>query len=302
MTIEWKPVAAICLAFLWACQGTVTGLMTDDGQDAAPADGGASAGGQDAGTADASETSPDAGAPSGARSAGCGVAQEAGFRCLDLSFEGATRNWCINIPESYDPTHAYDLVIGLHGCGGRNRNVHKHRAPMEANGENEFLFIYPQALESCWDYQSTPSEGNDMSFIAHMVGLAQGMTCLNTERSFVHGMSSGGNMSPAVARAGLAIAFASVAGGGATAKSTPAWYYAGTTDSYYASISHGVQQQLSVNKCGSSPVSKPIEGTPCVRYQACDAAFTYCEDARGHVWPSEDWAQGGILDFFRAVP
>lgn len=235
-----------------------------------------------------------------ARSAGCGTEQEARFECFEEMFEGRMRSWCLNVAEGYEPNHVYELVIGLHGCGGNNQAVHNHRAPMEAEGATEFLFVYPQAADSCWDYQSAIREGNDASFIQHMVGQAQSMTCLNTERTFVHGMSSGGSMAPRVVNAGIAIAFGCASGAGNVPSPTPAWYFAGRSDGSYGVISGSARQQVALNRC--SMETTPIEGTPCVRYEGCSAPMVYCEDDRGHVWPREEWAQGGILEVFRATP
>ncbi|MCA9607449.1 MAG: hypothetical protein KC619_17705 [Myxococcales bacterium] len=171
---------------------------------------------------------------------------------------------------------------------------------MEENGVAEFLFIYPQAAASCWDYSTTVSMGNDASFIQYAVQQAQTMACLDTERTFVHGMSSGGSMAPRVVTAGIAVAFACAAGAGSVFAPTHAWYYAGRTDPDYATIQSGIQSQISVNGCSMS--TTPIADTPCVQYDGCRAPLTVCEDDRGHVWPREAWAQGGILDVFRAVP
>ena len=325
MHTRGHAIAGVLLALLWACQGTVSnGDGVDGGErdgsapeldagserDASPSDAGETDGGgePDAGSPDAGTPTSDAGTPMtdagvvdpGPRSAGCGIAQEAGFHCMDVMYQGRMRNWCINIPAGYDPDHAHSLVIGLHGCGGNNMAVHRHRAPMEADGEGEFIFIYPQANASCWDYQGSFVEGNDVSFIAHIVEESQAMTCLDTERTFVHGMSSGGSMSPRVVTAGVAIAYASASAGGATGRPTPVWFYAGTADGYWDTISSQVASQIRADGCGED--TTPIAGTPCVQYQDCTAPVTYCEDGRGHVWPSESWAQGGILDVFRAVP
>lgn len=245
----------------------------------------------DASTSSAGEESSTGEPPMG--SAGCGSALEPGFSCFDVEFEGATRQWCLNVPESYDPEHVYELVIGLHGCGGNNAAVHGHRAPMEADGEQEFLFVYPQAAGSCWEL-------SDVAFVDHMISSAQDTACLEPGRTFVHGMSSGGGMAGTVADAGLAIGFASVAGGGGADTPTPAYFYSGTTDGYYLTLVAAFEYQLSINGCSKTNI--PIDGTPCVRYEDCQAPVTYCEDDRGHVWPMEDWAQGGILDVFRAVP
>lgn len=235
-------------------------------------------------------TTPDA--PPTKGSVGCGKTSKAGFTCYNVTFEGAKRSWCMNIPANYDKQKPYSLVLGLHGCGGNNKSVHNHRAPMEKNGINDFLFAYPQAKSSCWS-------DKDIPFVKHVIGLAQKNHCLLPNRTFVHGMSSGGGMSTKVARAGLVKAFASVSGGGG-ATAMPAWYYAGKTDTYYKTIYQGVQYQHRVNGCKNT--SKPIPNTPCVRYDGCKHAMVYCEDNRGHVWPKEAWCQGGILDFFRTVP
>lgn len=284
------------------CTGAVSTETSDAGSRAdgaprpSPVDSGPA--GSDAGSVSPGE---DAGPPGPvSRSAGCGVSQTPGFTCFDVDFEGATRNWCLNIPESYDSSHPYELVIGLHGCGGNNRNVHNHRAPMEADGEAEFLFVYPQARGDCWDYESSVRTGNDASFIAHMVESAQGMTCLDTERTFVHGMSSGGGMAGSVVSAGIAVAFGCAASNGRTHRAA-AWYYAGRADGYYDLIHSAYLGQVSTNGC--SMETDPIPDTPCVSHRGCPTSpVVYCEDERGHVWPSEPWAQGGILDVFRAVP
>ena len=106
-------------------------------------------------------------------------------------------------------------------------------------------------------------------------------------------------MASSVAASGLVKAFASVSAGGSGAK-IPAWYYAGTTDSYYSTIMSGVNSRISGNGC--SMTTTAIPNFPCVKYQGCEQAVTFCEDGRGHVWPAEAWAQEGMIDFFRAVP
>ncbi|MFT5357848.1 MAG: hypothetical protein ACI9KE_005085 [Polyangiales bacterium] len=226
---------------------------------------------------------------------GCGAPAESGFGCTEVEFEGATRTWCMNIPEGYDPTRTYHLMLGLHGCGGNASNVHRHRANMEAHGAGDFLFAYPQATASCWDY----GRGNDTRFIQHVIDAIEQTYCVRTGDVFVHGMSSGGSMSSVLAGGGMVRAFASVSAGGGGGP-VPAWYYGGRTDSYYSTIVSGKDTRVRGNGC--STTSTPIEGTPCVRYDDCEHAVVYCEDDRGHVWPAEEWAQEGMIEFFRAVP
>ena len=120
-------------------------------------------------------------------SGGCGASVAAGFNCFDVSFGGNTRNWCMNIPEGYDSNRAYSIMLGLHGCGGRNTNVHSHRANMEAYGKDDFLFAYPQAVNTetaCWS-------GADIAFVEYVIDTVTSDYCVNEGRVFVHGMSSG---------------------------------------------------------------------------------------------------------------
>jgi len=255
----------------------------DPGVDAAMSDGSSMA---DGGTpVDASPTT------------GCGVPATPGFTCYDVQFEGRTRNWCMNVPASYNPSRPYSIAIGLHGCGGQATNVHRHRAPMEAYGDADFLFAYPQSMDTagaCW-------VAEDLPFIKYVIATISSTYCVNKDRVFVHGMSSGGSMSSnVVAASGAVKAFASTSAGGYPQRPLPAWYYGGTTDSVYSIITSSRDVQRLANGC--STATTPIPNTPCVKYQGCKQALTYCEDSRGHVWPTEDWAEAGVIDFFRAVP
>jgi polyhydroxybutyrate depolymerase len=226
-------------------------------------------------------------------SVGCGADYTLGFTCFDVPFGPNTRKWCMNVPESYDKTRAYGIIIGLHGCGGQATNVHSHRANMEAYGAQDFLFAYPQAVNSCW-------VSGDIPFVEHVVETITEDYCVNEGRVFVHGMSSGGSMSSWVAASGLVLAFASVSAGGSAYMQLPAWYYAGRSDSYYSIIESTATSQRNYNGC--SMTSTPIPDSPCVEYQGCEQPVTYCEDDQGHVWPADEWAQEGMIDFFRAVP
>lgn len=227
-------------------------------------------------------------------SSGCGLPAVAGFTCMEVDFDGAARTWCMNIPESYDPARAYSLILGLHGCGGNAANVHRHRANMEAYGEADFLFAYPQAAASCWDY----GRGNDTDFIRSIMETINTNYCISEGSAFVHGMSSGGSMSSSFAGSGLVRAYASVSAGGSGA-GMPAWYYSGRTDGYYSTIISGIEARVRGNGCSAE--TQPIPDTPCVEYQGCDYPVVHCEDDRGHVWPGETWAQEGMIDFFRAA-
>jgi len=299
-----KSVLLLSISFfLPACSGALRSSTLPDGagdagaarselstaSDGSTATDGSTASDSVGGSAD---TRADSLSPDSSPSTGCGVARESGFTCFDVQFESKTRRWCMNVPQSYDSKRPYGLIIGLHGCGGNATNVHNHRANMQAYGQSDFLFTYPQAEASCWSF-------SDIAFVEHVVSTITTDYCLNNGRVFVHGMSSGGSMASWVAGAAVVKAFASVSAGG-TARALPAWYYGGTSDSYYSLIVQSKDRQVANNGCDGT--STPIPNTPCVSYNSCTHAVTYCEDDRGHVWPQEVWAQEGMIDFFRAVP
>jgi hypothetical protein len=113
--------------------------------------GGANAGGATGEAGATNEGGAGGGGPA-MGSAGCGTAQEAGFPCFTTNFEGVDREYCVDIREGYDPAAPQAIVLGLHGCGGSPNGAHGATATQVEAGAGRYLFVYPKAAASCWDY------------------------------------------------------------------------------------------------------------------------------------------------------
>lgn len=252
--------------------------------------------------ADGGADPPDGGAhpPDGgdvAGSKGCGVAHSDGFVCANETFNGQARSYCVDVRPGYAPSKPHAVVLGLHGCGGSPTGAHGATMPQVVAGANDFLFVYPKALGSCWAYSAGTV---DTDYVRHVLDVVEQTYCIQPGRVFADGMSSGGMMvsrlaSDGAIRAGAAISLNYYGG-----RATPMWLYGGTADSYFSSyIEPGRAAWVQANGCTSA--TTPLPQGPCVEYQGCAKRTIWCTDGGGHSWPSAPWTSQ-IIDFFRSVP
>lgn len=232
------------------------------------------------------------------RSAGCGVAHEAGFTCVTETWGGAERRYCVDVRAGYDPMRAQAIVLGLHGCGGSPEGAHGNTEPQVAAGAGELLFVYPAALGSCWEYSAAPTI--DVDYVRHVIEAVSATHCVAPGRVFADGMSSGGMMTSRLLCDGVARAGAAISLNYSCATPRPVWLYGGTADEYYADyIEPGRDGWLRTNGC--SATTRPLPEGPCVEYEGCSARTIWCTDDRGHVWPREAWT-AQIVELFRSTP
>ncbi len=191
--------------------GLLLGLVVGCGDDAAGGSGGGGAAGGSAGSSSdggsagsggteatggagvgaanaAGGSSGEGGSQPGPGSAGCGTSHEPGFTCFDETFEGNARSFCVEVPQSFDPSVQRRIVLGLHGCGGSPQGARSNTAPQVTAGESDLLFVYPKALASCWDYNMTAI---DVSYVQHVLDRIAGEYCIDESRSTRFGSTAG---------------------------------------------------------------------------------------------------------------
>ena len=232
--------------------GLLLGLVVGCGDDAAGGSGGAGAAGGSAGSSSdggsagsggteatggagvgaanaAGGSSGEGGSQPGPGSAGCGTAHEPGFTCFDETFEGNARSFCVEVPQSFDPSVQRRIVLGLHGCGGSPQGARSNTAPQVTAGESDLLFVYPKALASCWDYNMTAI---DVSYVQHVLDRIAGEYCIDESRTFADGMSSGAMMSSRLLCDGIVDGAAAISLNYSCGTPHPVWLYGGTADEY----------------------------------------------------------------------
>lgn len=229
-------------------------------------------------------------------SAGCGTLHDPGFACFTTSFEGADREYCVDVQAGYDPQAPQAIVLGLHGCGGSPNGAHGATAPQITAGAGRYLFVYPKAAGSCWDYNG-PS---DVAYVQHVIAEVEAGYCVQPGRVFADGMSSGAMMTSRLLCDGVAIGGAAIALNYACSTPRPIWLYGGTADQYYNDyILPGRDGWIATNGCSMS--TTPLPQGPCVEYQGCTQRTIWCNDDQGHVWPSDPYT-AQIVDLFDSVP
>jgi poly(3-hydroxybutyrate) depolymerase len=113
---------------------------------------------------------------------------------------GATREYLVAVPKTYDPAHAYPLVLGFHGSGG-TRDQLRGYMDVETPANQGAVFIYPTGTPQSdggvneWDLSSTSV---DLLLVDALIAQYTGELCIDQKRIFATGHSFGGCMSNAI--------------------------------------------------------------------------------------------------------
>jgi poly(3-hydroxybutyrate) depolymerase len=113
---------------------------------------------------------------------------------------GATREYLVAVPKTYDPAKSYPLVIGLHGSGG-TRDQLRGYMDVETPANQGAVFIYPTGTPQSdggvneWDLSSTSV---DLLLVDALIAQYSGELCIDQKRIFATGHSFGGCMSNAL--------------------------------------------------------------------------------------------------------
>lgn len=77
------------------------------------------------------------------------------------------REVLLHMPENFDQTKTYPVVIAFHGRGGQNKNwIYKLSKYVEAG---EFIGVYPQGHSKSWNLGHEPSKADEVYFFNQMM-------------------------------------------------------------------------------------------------------------------------------------
>lgn len=126
-------------------------------------------------------------------SMGCGQAPgETGSRTIEL--ESGTGRFIVSIPADYDQDHPYPMGFGFHG-GGRTESDCQNGDCLGFQDamENDVVLVYMKSVGTGWE-QMEWREDNVAFFVALRAQL-EGEFCIDTNRVFTAGTSSGAHFS-----------------------------------------------------------------------------------------------------------
>lgn len=260
-------------------------------------------------------------------SAGCGTSQTGGLdETLSVEIAGKTRTYWRFVPDAYDASKPYGLVVVLHGAGGNGQTAYE-KFKLQNQGSGQFVFLYPDALpdpdsgEPRWD---TAMDSEDYEFFDTIVNDTEQAFCIDRDRLFVTGFSLGARFTSMLGcfRGDIIRAIAPGAPG-MTAESLPlvaeteaghcrgevgAWVFWGTEDPDHAEGAALVRDYYSqIDGCAATrtPLDMPVE---CEAYDDCPAAspVTWCTYTLNHQWPDglnvSYNGQKAAMTFFKSFP
>jgi poly(3-hydroxybutyrate) depolymerase len=280
---------------------------------AAGSSGGSAGSGGSSGGAGGAGAGGAGGAGAASQSAGCGKTRTLQNGTITMTFNGASRKYILRVPDSYDNSHAYRLVLAYAWSGASASQVvsanYFNFATMDSKNT---IFAAPDAADGA----GTWSNG-DVALTDAIVAQLEGDLCVDKTRLFATGFSFGGGMAMALActRADVFRAVAFFSGADLTNScpatlTKPIAYYASQASEDSGGLSTtspitGERKQAQfaeVNGCMAEPSSTnfPAAGQPhtCTIYKGCSAGHPteYCVFNGPHGWEPKDPGQSTSWD------
>lgn len=245
-------------------------------------------------------------------SAGCGMAASQALAMYirhNITVKGTGRVYDLYLPTGYDPMKPYPLIFTAHGCDG---SIPFH---IETVTKTNAVIVAPRSLSSqksgqpygggCFDTGPGSASLTEVDYFDVMIADVEAKTCVDKQRVFWQGHSSGSWLSHLLgcARGGVDVGpSGGLRGQGNTAGGTPV--IPKCTGPIAAILAHDMQDDqnayalgvaardriLMTNGCSNTTMpwdydDNPATPSPCVMYQGCKPGFpvVWCPTSgKGH--------------------
>ncbi|HEX2673878.1 MAG TPA: Ricin and poly(3-hydroxybutyrate) depolymerase fusion [Polyangiaceae bacterium] len=255
------------------------------------------------------------------KSAGCGKTPtlKSGNGQTFAVSGGGNRTFNLKVPDPYDNSKPYRLIVGYHWLNGTANDVSNGGGTIKSFyglwdlAAGSTIFVAPQGLNNGW----SNTGGADVEFSRQLLAKLEDEFCIDKSRVFCEGFSMGGSMSYAMACA-MPEAIRAVAvhsGGpmsGCVAHSKPVPYFMthGTKDSVCTYPGFGVPQLQDFAKLDGCTKPDPTASatafeaalpeptstaSACVQFEGCKAGYPVrsCLFVGDHT-PSPDGTSGWV--------
>jgi len=247
------------------------------------------------------------------KSTGCGNPRTLQNGTINITSGNAARKYILRVPDGYDNSHPYRLVLAYAWSGGSaSQVVSANYFTFATSDSKNTIFAAPDAANGAGSWTN-----GDVAFTDAILTQIEGDLCIDKTRIFATGFSFGGGMAMALActRADVfrAVAFfsgADLTGSCPTTLTKPIAYYASQASEDSGGLSPtspitGEMKQAqfaAVNGCmpEASSTTFPTAGQPhtCTNYKGCSSGHPteYCVFNGPHGWEPKDPSQSMSWD------
>jgi len=219
---------------------------------------------------------------------------------------GTNRTYKLNVPNDYDSSKAYRLILGFHGATGSSNDVAPSYFGLWDLAEGSTIFLAPDAVGGIWN------AATDAILVDDILKQIQEDLCIDTSRIELEGFSQGGAMAwtLACARPGVFRAAVVHSGGGLArpASCEPVAFMSslGQSESNGAGQTSNSDFFAGQNACTVMPLAKaPSGGHVCSDYSGCSDGHPtrWCDYDGGHTPSPNDqgknvsWMPAEVWDF-----
>ncbi|WP_437960687.1 hypothetical protein WME76_14240 [Sorangium sp. So ce119] len=229
------------------------------------------------------------------KSAGCGKVRTLQDGAGTVMSGGKSRKYTLRVPDEYDNSHAYRLILSFHGATGDSSQVAPSYFGLWSLSEGSTIFIAPDAVSGFW------SADDDVTFVDDILEQVTDDLCIDTSRIELEGFSQGGAMAWTLACARPNVYRAAVvhSGGGLArpASCQPIAFMSslGQQESGGAGQTSNSDFFAGQNGCAVESLAKaPRGGHACSDYEGCSAGHPtrWCDYDGGHTPSPNDAGQG----------
>ena len=148
---------------------------------------------------------PPTNSPDAKASGGCGKPAALKNGTIEVATT-TTRSYILRVPDNYDPSHPYRLVVAYHWAGGSARAVAEGNGTTESPfyglwdlANNSTIFVAPDGVGYGNNTGWPNTSGDDVAFTDALLAQVEAGLCIDTTRIFATGFSYGASMSYAIA-------------------------------------------------------------------------------------------------------
>ena len=210
---------------------------------------------------------------------------------------GRQRRYMLRLPENYDASSRWPIVLALHGNGGNTEywDSQGGTRDLRATLKQEAILVVAEAIDNQWRDYGKPDSWEErieleLEYFDTILAALRSELCVDEARIFAMGFSGGGSFSGVLGCRREAIR--AIAAGGSVRYFEPSQCV--NTPAAWITIGQGeltagreAFRDFFRDRAGCEPERVAVSPEPCEAYTGCDpgSPVHYCQHDGNHRWP-----------------